>query len=641
MINLSPLQLWLCFLFASLSSFSLFLWLWIRNLKSKPEARFIIGISSLFCCLAMMIISVTMFRSQSALISIFVPLPEPESLSNFSDTYFSATAPKSVDLLPWIGLGYGLVSLVLAIRVFVAMFNVFRIQKGCTQLNLDPSLDIENLPIRRIATSISVNSPVVIGIRNPILVVPKSLAPSLSNIDWEIILCHESAHVLGHHIIFGFFRKIISIVLWPIPFFHAIGREIVIAQEQICDAQVLQSYSAIEYSKLLLKCIEFQAGRNSIELTCGFLGHFQSLDSRIKNLLSHQIKEQNPMKTSTKIAILAGLLMPATLIGGTQFAFGQVSNEHQQISDQIFEKQDSIFEDITSPQQRVVRKVSDSSKRRERNKANKSKLAQKGGARKTTVKFRIVDPSTVPATQPQSFAAAPSRSQNSGARIIEGQVAPTSPAAKVQSTTARSRISGARRIEDQGAPTSPAAKVQSTSARSRISGARRLEDQVAPISPAAKVQSTTASPQISRARRLEDQGAPTAPTAKVQTTMKVLRDVPIVQYSGNLQIARSAVPPQAYTTFSQPVRLSTTSQQAKTFRGAALAQVPSRRVFNQQAETFRNHYVAPTSKLDPIEFQLGHQSSNRPPQVFQTASTTNPFGGRHRTIVRTISKNRK
>ena len=104
-----------------------------------------------------------------------------------------------------------------------------------------------------IGYSYKVNSPVVFGFFEPVILLPFALCNQLSVEEIKLILLHELAHIIRNDFLFNYVQNIANIILWFNPFNHLLSKSLSLQREIACDELVLQSQQAtpLLYTKVL------------------------------------------------------------------------------------------------------------------------------------------------------------------------------------------------------------------------------------------------------------------------------------------------------------------------------------------------------------------------------------------------------
>lgn len=89
-------------------------------------------------------------------------------------------------------------------------------------------------------------SPVVLGIRRPVILVPAPAADSLDPIETEAILAHELGHVVRRDNLIGSLQLVVCALWWWFPPVWLAHRKLCIEREQACDEAVIETTGAAE-----------------------------------------------------------------------------------------------------------------------------------------------------------------------------------------------------------------------------------------------------------------------------------------------------------------------------------------------------------------------------------------------------------
>jgi len=108
----------------------------------------------------------------------------------------------------------------------------------------------------KIMTAPKAIGPLVTGIINPLIIVPKDFAAEYSNDAQLFALCHEFSHIKRRDVIWAFALLIFRAVHWYNPLVHYAAKRFRLDQEAACDAHTLAKFGrdadAHEYALTLL-----------------------------------------------------------------------------------------------------------------------------------------------------------------------------------------------------------------------------------------------------------------------------------------------------------------------------------------------------------------------------------------------------
>jgi beta-lactamase regulating signal transducer with metallopeptidase domain len=118
--------------------------------------------------------------------------------------------------------------------------------------NLAARMSLSRVPDVRVSTDI--DTPLVIGLRRPAVLVPHGAFARLSPRQQEMALCHELAHVKRYDLPLGSVPALAEALFFFHPFARLATREYALSREAACDAAVLDALDAPphEYGRLLL-----------------------------------------------------------------------------------------------------------------------------------------------------------------------------------------------------------------------------------------------------------------------------------------------------------------------------------------------------------------------------------------------------
>jgi beta-lactamase regulating signal transducer with metallopeptidase domain len=107
-----------------------------------------------------------------------------------------------------------------------------------------------------VVTSSAINSPVSIGIRNPLVILPQYLPYALTPEEFRNVLVHEYAHIYQRDHVIALLQRVAAILLWPHPLLLSLNRGLAVAREEVCDNYVLRDSQAPSYARTLLGLAE-------------------------------------------------------------------------------------------------------------------------------------------------------------------------------------------------------------------------------------------------------------------------------------------------------------------------------------------------------------------------------------------------
>ncbi len=106
-----------------------------------------------------------------------------------------------------------------------------------------------------IACSPNVSTPLIVGIANPLILIPTKLIKQESPVD-EIqvnaILSHEAMHIKRRDTSWNLLSCFAMILWWPVPTIHLLRSQMAWVRELLCDANAIQDVGATGYAETLL-----------------------------------------------------------------------------------------------------------------------------------------------------------------------------------------------------------------------------------------------------------------------------------------------------------------------------------------------------------------------------------------------------
>lgn len=98
--------------------------------------------------------------------------------------------------------------------------------------------------------------PLVAGLRQPVIVLPASLADALSANALRSVLTHEATHVRRHDPLMQTLQRLVEAMFWWNPLMRLAGASLDSAREVACDAQAARAFgSGVDYAEGLLDAV--------------------------------------------------------------------------------------------------------------------------------------------------------------------------------------------------------------------------------------------------------------------------------------------------------------------------------------------------------------------------------------------------
>lgn len=141
---------------------------------------------------------------------------------------------------------------------------------------------IRNIP-KVIQLDINIG-PFIVGLRNPLIVLPSQL----SNIEIRFILLHELEHFKHRHILIKSCTEIVTAIYWWNPVIWLIRREIISAMEMQADTHVIKGLpnkARLTYLESLIKVSKKVNGKQNANLALSFAFKSSMIEYRVRAAL--------------------------------------------------------------------------------------------------------------------------------------------------------------------------------------------------------------------------------------------------------------------------------------------------------------------------------------------------------------------
>ncbi len=153
-----------------------------------------------------------------------------------------------------------------------------------------------------------VTAPAALGYRHPAIVLPQTLAASLSREGMEQVLRHEAEHLRRRDDWAALLTGCVRCLLPLQPALSGLERQLRAAREMACDDAVLHTASARAYAENLLAIARTAGRRPGPRMVLQLHGPYRELRGRIDHILA--AREQSAGLTRrSRIAAAAGLLL--------------------------------------------------------------------------------------------------------------------------------------------------------------------------------------------------------------------------------------------------------------------------------------------------------------------------------------------
>ena len=231
--------------------------------------------------------------------------------SLFSISFFRQTQWDQYSTLSYIGILYFIFLIWFLCRTIIRFTRLKKLRSNADFTNskqwnqtMKDSYGIKKEFI--IGTSDLIETPIVFGWADPIILLPIALCNELTMQEVKIILLHEIAHILRHDYIVYLIATVVHGILYFNPFSYFLMKELNLQREMACDQWVLSySKSSIQYSKILLSIANAQYEFQKKTICLNVMGTRNDLLVRIQHFNNLGAKSLKTFVFSILIALIA------------------------------------------------------------------------------------------------------------------------------------------------------------------------------------------------------------------------------------------------------------------------------------------------------------------------------------------------
>lgn len=177
----------------------------------------------------------------------------------------------------------------------------------------------------QVYTSDKVSSPLVIGFKEPKIIIPQSLTEQLKDEQLRAIVLHEHAHIKRKDNWFGLFQEVIAILFWWSPVIRLLNKRIHVEREIACDLRAVNELQSTQlYAQSLIDCAKLMITQQRSVLAMGLFSKKKELNYRVGAVLNN--KQFKKPRFATIVLICAAVT--ATTIQATQVFSPKISIKH-------------------------------------------------------------------------------------------------------------------------------------------------------------------------------------------------------------------------------------------------------------------------------------------------------------------------
>lgn len=284
-----------------------------------------------------------------------------------SDTFSSAGKPKGTKSGLWAAAAHiWFVGAVFALFIKLLNYQHFKnaIRKNCTRIaepriltmesNFCARLHIQKIPA--IYESAAVASPMTIGLRNPMIVIPKRLSdgnvPVYLSGDrnlahFQLVLHHELIHVARKDLLYKWIYQLLLCVHWFNPVLHLIGRQINRDCELSCDEAILPELTETGkqmYGNILLDTAEQNIAHRQNAFSTTLLENKKDLKRRLDGILNYKKTTRRRFAVSVCVFVMILALSACSTVWISSDAASASESGHDSSVSSSADSSDTAFD---------------------------------------------------------------------------------------------------------------------------------------------------------------------------------------------------------------------------------------------------------------------------------------------------------
>ncbi|MCH8829815.1 MAG: right-handed parallel beta-helix repeat-containing protein [Planctomycetes bacterium] len=160
-----------------------------------------------------------------------------------------------------------------------------------------------------------VPTPLMMGLRRPIVVMPTGIKRQASPQQIEGMLVHELAHIARRDQWVGLLQRMASVLFWWQPLAILLSSRLSAVREELCDNHVIrQQGGGFEYAQTLVDMAGRVALCGPLPATVGLLENSHGLEARVTRLLDANQNSETRLSLQTAAAVGAFSILAATLL---------------------------------------------------------------------------------------------------------------------------------------------------------------------------------------------------------------------------------------------------------------------------------------------------------------------------------------
>ncbi|MCJ8271093.1 MAG: M56 family metallopeptidase, partial [Psychrosphaera sp.] len=182
-------------------------------------------------------------------------------------------------------------------------------------------------------------SPMVIGLFNPKILMPKALLAQLNEQQLRHVVLHEQAHIERKDLLAVSLQEVISITFWWSPIMRPLNRQIHLARELACDFKAAnKANEPLKYAQTLLDCAKLMFAQKQNVLAMSLFSQKKDLTVRIDEVIN--IQRGNQRKPFYALGACAMLVVSSYAFA--QFVTPKVDIGQIKVGAKLFSRQTPI-----------------------------------------------------------------------------------------------------------------------------------------------------------------------------------------------------------------------------------------------------------------------------------------------------------
>lgn len=183
---------------------------------------------------------------------------------------------EHLSVFPWIIAAWAVGVTVQALRLAVSFYRIERIRSGAGLFD----------GYQDVLVSEDIAIPIAVGLRKPVVIIPRIVTDTCTLEDVERVIAHERAHIRRRDILGNVIARSIEALLFFNPWVYVIGRNLVNEREAACDDQAVQrTGTANDYAECLASLAQAVRRGQPRLLTPSALGSRNTVVRRIERLV--------------------------------------------------------------------------------------------------------------------------------------------------------------------------------------------------------------------------------------------------------------------------------------------------------------------------------------------------------------------